>query len=235
MPRLKNNVFTQDVRLDRIAQFDDRSRNHPIRGVVELKPLVSKAWTLRKYLDQGQEGACVGFGYSAELAAQPEPVSGVTNQTARNLYWQAQKLDDMPGGSYPGNTDEVYEGTSVLAGAKAAVVDGYYTGYKWAFSEEDIALAISQLGPVVIGVNWYEGMYDPDSDGYLQVSGQVVGGHCTLLKGINVEQDYYVLHNSWGKSWGLKGTAKLSRASMTTLLAQDGEACLPVRGTKLNV
>lgn len=235
MPQLKNGVSTNDVRLDRIIHFDERSRNYRIRDLVQEQPLVSKTWTLNKYLNQGQEGACVGFGYSAELAAQPQPVKGVTNQTAKALYWQAQKLDDWPGGSYPGNTDEVYEGTSVLAGAKAATANGYYTGYAWAFSEEDIALAIANVGPVVIGVNWYEGMYDPDYDGYLQVSGQVVGGHCTLLKGINVEEGYYVLHNSWGKSWGNKGTAKLSRDSMATLLADQGEACLPVRGTKLNV
>jgi hypothetical protein len=236
MPQLKNNFHTDDVRLDRIPEFDGRSRNHRIRTLIPAtqKP-VTNSWYLRKYLDQGQEGACVGFGFSHELAAQPEPVKGVTNLTARGLYWQAQQLDDNPGGSYPGNTDEVYEGTSVLAGAKAATQLGYYTGYKWAFCEEDIALAISYAGPVVIGVNWYEGMYEPNADGYLEPTGQLVGGHCTLLKAINVEEGYYVLHNSWGKEWGYNGTARLSRASMAKLLAEQGEACLPVRGSKLSV
>lgn len=235
MPQYKNNYSTQDVRLDRIAQFDERSRDYRIRDLVQDQPLVSKTWSLSKYLNQGQEGACVGFGYSHELAAQPDVVKGVTNQTAKGLYWQAQKLDDWPGGSYPGNTDEYYEGTSVLAGAKAATANGYYAGYTWAFSEEDVALAIANIGPVVIGINWYDGMFNPDENGFLNPTGNLAGGHCTLLKGVNAEEDYYVLHNSWGKSWGDKGTAKLSRDSLVSLLKQDGEACLPVRGDKLHV
>ncbi len=233
MPQLKNNYITYDVRLDRIPFFDDRSKDYPVRGLIKAEEPVSKSWTLSTYLNQGTEGACVGFGFSHELAATPQAVKGLTNDSARQLYWQAQKIDEWPGGSYPGNIEETYEGTSVLAGAKAATALGYYTGYAWAFSEKDVALAVAHKGPVVIGVNWYEMMFEPNEDGYIWPGGQWMGGHCTLLKAINVDEGYYTVHNSWGKSWGNNGTAKLSRADLAHLLREDGEACLPVRSNKI--
>jgi hypothetical protein len=61
-------------------------------------------------LDQGKEGACVGFAWSHELAAYPVRVE-VDDEFARSkIYAEAQKIDEWPG--------EAYHGTSVLAGAK---------------------------------------------------------------------------------------------------------------------
>jgi hypothetical protein len=226
MPQLKNNYVSYNTRLDRIPFFDEKSKQYPIRRLVQQEEPISKSWSLNTYLDQGVEGACVGFGFSHELAATPQPVKGLTKDSARNLYQQAQKLDEWPG--------EDYEGTSVLAGAKAVSALGYYTGYAWGFTELDVALAVAYKGPVVIGVNWYEMMFEPNADGYILPGGQWMGGHCTLLKAIDVEKGFYTVHNSWGKSWGLGGTARLSRVDLAKLLREDGEACLPLRTSKVS-
>ena len=58
---------------DRLVQFDERSRAFPIRALIDAdaKPR-SYTWQCPVWLDQGTEGACVGFGVSHEAAARPE-------------------------------------------------------------------------------------------------------------------------------------------------------------------
>lgn len=214
-----------DRTLDRRVEFDERSRDFPIRARLAAAGRVSRTWYLREpYLDQGKDGACVGFGWSHELAASPVRVAGVTDQSAFKLYKQAQTLDSTPG--------EDYEGTSVLAGAKAVKADGYMPEYRWAFGLDDVLDTLSQYGPVVLGTNWLEGMFEPGADGYLDVSGPVAGGHCYLARGVAFRRGHVRIRNSWGESWGLNGDARIRFADLAKLLADQGEACVPVVRTQ---
>ena len=228
--KIRAGVETRDLRLDRIQQFDKRSKAYPIRELVEAKGAVSpvtKSWACRKFLDQGTEGACVGFAWGHELIANTVVVN-VGNTFAReSIYWEAQKIDEWGGGAYPG-ADPFYEGTSVLAGAKVIRKLGYITEYRWAFGLEDLVLAVGHQGPAVIGIPWYDGMFNVWGCGYVHVTGQVAGGHAILVKGVNVEKRNFTLHNSWGKSWGRNGKAKISWDDMDRLLGEGGEACIPV-------
>ncbi|MDD5706625.1 MAG: hypothetical protein PHR35_11940 [Kiritimatiellae bacterium] len=100
---------------DRLVCFDDRSRAFPIRtaGVARLPRTMQ--WACNAWLDQGSEGACVGFGLAHELAAEPA-VCKVSARFARErIYWEAQRRDGFAGGDYPGAKPKV-PGTSVLAG-----------------------------------------------------------------------------------------------------------------------
>ena len=230
-PMLKDSSTPTDPRLGRIPRFDERSRQFSIRTLVEDRPERSYTWSVGATLDQGQEGACVGFGYTHELIARPRVVPDLTNDFARNLYWDVQRIDPWPGGAYPG-AEEFYEGTSVLDGARWVKSLGYYDEYRWAFGEKDLALAVGYKGPAVIGINWYEGMFSPDGSGLLHVSGNVAGGHCLLVRSISVRRGVYMLHNSWGPSWGVGGDAYVTREDMARLLHEDGDACVPVVRTK---
>jgi hypothetical protein len=49
------------------------------------------------------------------------------------------------------------------------------------------------------------------------------------LYSIDVKRSFYRLLNSWSSRWGDNGTAKISRQDLATLLAREGDACLPVR------
>jgi hypothetical protein len=76
---LKDGTSTFDRRLDRIPAFDQRSANFPVQAALnpQQQTLVSKTWTApdgTPVLDQGQEGACVGFGTTNELLWNPVPV-----------------------------------------------------------------------------------------------------------------------------------------------------------------
>lgn len=218
-----------DPRLGRIPQLDERNKAFQVFSVISLEQQVPKtySWDVKAHLDQGQEGACVGFAFSHELLSPPNFRAGQTNETAKGYYCEIQKVDPWPGGECDGNRDPLYSGTSVLSGVKYFVGLGYYSAYRWALSEEEMFIAVGNKGPAVIGVNWYSGMEDPDSSGFIHVDGQIMGGHCTLVYGVDVESGFYRIWNSWGESWGQDGTCKISRADMARLLQEDGECVLP--------
>lgn len=235
---LKNTTVTSDRRLDRVVQFDERSRLFPVSAVLPPKNPRSYTWGNTLYLDQGNEGACVGFGWTHELAARPVVINGLDNNFARNaVYKEAQKVDEWPG--------ENYEGTSVIAGAKVIQSLGYIKEYRWAFGLQDVVMTLGYAGPVVLGINWYNAMFKPDADGFIHYGGGLAGGHCILARGVHLvkkdrklpqtfdnldlDKSYVLLHNSWSAIWGIGGCAKLSLADLDALLKEDGEACVPLR------
>jgi hypothetical protein len=209
--------------LGRRIQFDERSKAFPIRALLEDKKPRSYSWKVNVWLDQGETSSCVGHAWAHELCARPV-VSIVDQPYAMRIYTEAQKVDEWPG--------EDYEGTSVLAGVKVCTAWGHYGSYRWCFGLNDLVLALGYAGPVVLGINWHEQMFEPDSNGRIQPSGQVVGGHAILAHAVQVKTTkrpipQIWLWNSWGRAWGRDGRAWLSWDDMTTLLADAGEACVP--------
>lgn len=241
-----------DPRLDRRYELDWRSLDYPIAarlGAEQLSAPRSYTWACDLWLDQGNEGACVGFGYAHELAARPRPVAGLSNAFARErIYWQTQREDPWPGGDYPGASPR-YEGTSVLTGAKVVQELGFYDGYRWALTVEELVSGIGYTGPAVLGLNWHAGMFEPDDSGVIHATGPVEGGHCIAAIGTRITwkgddrtwatvdraRSSVLLHNSWGASWGMSGRARLSLVDLAQLLAAEGEACFPARTAKLAV
>ena len=239
-------------KLDRIYEEDWRSLNFPITAKLETEERVpqSKTWSINAWLDQGSEGACVGFGFSHDLLAEPHVVTAykeapVDNVFARQkVYWEAQKIDEWNGGSYPGAAPR-YEGSSVLAGVKVLVSYGLYSGYHWGLNLQQVVLGIGYDGPAILGVKWMRGMQTPDAQGFIRPTGTVDGGHCILAYGVmilfktgtvdktweNVDLDrsFIKMHNSWGKSWGIRGDCFMTLRDFETLLNDRGEACFPDR------
>lgn len=208
---------------DRVPHFDDRSLAYRIRTLITPKPPKTHYWPSWITLDQGSVGACVGFAWT-HLAASSSPRWGapLTNDDALSLYERARQLDDWPG--------EDYEGSSTLGGAKASGELGRISSYHWAMTVDEIISALSYAGPVVIGINWYEGMSAPDQGGYLHVTGDVLGGHDIEVDGVNVTRRAVRLHNSWGASWGSNGHAWLSWDDLERLvIGEKGDCCLPVK------
>lgn len=228
MPKLRDGSKVRDLRLARLKQFDERSRKYPVRKLVKDLERRNRLWGCEIVLDQGEEGACVGAACTHELIARPKPIRGLDMRFARErIYWEAQKIDEWPGGSYP-EAKPRYEGTSVLSGVKVLQRLGYIGEYRWSFALDDLVLAVGHLGPAILGLVWYDSMFEPHSCGYLHVAGKPSGGHAILCRGVNVTERYFVLHNSWGRKWGRDGTAKVSFDEMERLLAEEGEAVVPL-------
>lgn len=218
--------------LDWKSHHDPQSRAYPVRAIVgEAVAPRRRLWKPGIVLDQGSEGACVGFGWTGELLASPRrsetKVSAAQgNAYALGIYHRAQVLDDWPG--------ENYSGTSVLAGAKAVMEKGLIESYRWAFGINDVRDALIKEGPVVIGIPWYESMYETTADYEVLVDGDMVGGHCILLTGYDPAhpefdgREMYRWRNSWGSSYGHHGNAWIDAGDLADLLADDGEACVPM-------
>lgn len=254
---LKNGTFTTDKRLDRVYELDWRSLDYLvgsqlIQEEVPIHKPRSYTWRVDKHLDQGQEGACVGFAFSHELAARPQVVKGLTNDVARLHYLEAQKIDPWPGGAYEGAYPH-YEGTSVLAGAQIGMQRGFYQAFYWAINIQELAIGLAYDGPAILGLNWHRGMFYPDSNGFIHPVGNIEGGHAILAYKIKIvykpntwwrartwqdvdfDQSYAVLWNSWGPDWGKNGTAKISLTDLGYLLDNQGDACFPRRTGKVSL
>jgi hypothetical protein len=227
--------MTQERTLDWSPRFDPESRGYAIRGAVKAPRVESRAWRAPDPLDQGREGACVGFGWTHEALSTPVPVrlervagAKVYNPDlfARDLYRQAQRIDEWEG--------ENYEGTSVLAGAKVMKGLGLLKEYRWAFGAADVVTGILTTGPVVLGIPWYESMYEAP-DGIVEVGGDMVGGHCILARAVAAKGRVFPDEravgwlNSWGPEYGKNGLAWIRESKLDWLLRQDGEACVPYR------
>lgn len=231
----------RDRILDRVVQFDERSRGFSALAGLTIDTFRSYTWSCDVYNDQRREGACVGFAWSHELSARPA-VYRVDEAFALDVFHVARaKFDQWPG--------EDYDGTSVIAGVKATMEHlnskglSLYGGYRWAFGVQEVLQVIGYLGPVVLGINWYENMYYPDEHGFISVSGPIAGGHAILANGVKIvrhntsmpatwdnidlDRSFVRLHNSWGTGYGIGGDAFVTVRDLEKLMQADGEACIP--------
>lgn len=204
----------------RLIAPDKRDALHPMRKLTRRLELpASKMWTSRQayVLDQGQTPHCVGFAWAGFLQAAPF-CHQLTNADGDRFYGLAQQNDEWPG------TD--YDGSSTRGGAKALRALGLITGeYVWAQTEEDVWKFVLGRGPVVTGTTWLTGMFDPDSKGYLNLTGGEEGGHDWCIIGASATRQAYRMQNSWGLSWGQNGRAWVRRADYKQLLETLGGDC----------
>jgi len=236
--------------LDWRPRFDPRSLTHRVAATATTLPTTGRLWPHTWVGDQGREGACVAFACCGEAAAEPAVVPGITDRVAQAYYRRAQQLDEWPGTSY--------DGTSVLAGCKTGRERGWWTGYRWAKSAEELAAGIVAAesdggGPGIIGVEWREGSYETDALGILRPAGDVVGGHAlavlawvpalsrisAALRRQLEERDLwagvtalggrcFVILNSWGPSFGKRGLCLVGVDVMRAWIRAGAELAVPV-------
>jgi hypothetical protein len=170
-------------------------------------------------LDQQSIGACTGFATAQALNTGPLYSGRVLGALdGYGLYAQATILDKWDG-AWPGEDT----GSSGLAAAKAAKRCGLVRGYRHAFGLRH-ALGALTIAPLIIGIPWYEAMFEADEDGFLEPAGEVAGGHEVAIVGLDVDAEHVVLLNSWGPGWGASGTAKLRWTALGRLLSEGGDA-----------
>jgi hypothetical protein len=224
-----------DPRLGRHVQHDPRSLRYAV-GVLPKTAFRSVDWTRRAPIfDQGSVGSCtgnaaaglVGTDCLARTGLTSVEVSGnvlpVNEALAVHLYGLATQLDEWPGAYPPDDT-----GSSGLGAAKALVQLGLATSYQHAFSIDALKSAL-QSGPVMVGTVWLESMFDAGSNGVLTVDrgSRVVGGHEYVISAYDASHRAYRIDNSWGESWGVRGSAWITQADLAWLLSQDGDVTVP--------
>jgi len=206
--------------LDWKPRYDPRSLSYTIAKTEPNLHVRNCIWRRDTWLDQGQEGACVGFSGAHVMSTTPKAIQPrYTQAGAEDLYHAAQRNDQWPG--------EDYEGSSVLGAMQALKAEKQISKYRWCTTLEEVQHAVSYLGPVQIGINWYQDMFTPDDKGFLHRSGKLAGGHAICVGGIDFRREAVLLYNSWGKDWGVDGNAWLSFSDLEQLIKEDGEFAIP--------
>ena len=182
-------------------------------------------------LDQLDEGACVGFGISAELSA--DPVMLPTGQPfAFKLYRLAQAQDRAMGLNFP-------EGATVLGGLRAAREIGQIRGFAWAQTPDQLRDAVLSHGSVVVGSDWTVGMDRLTPEFLARPTGAVRGGHCWTIigyvprfryrdtDGVVKTAEAYEAINSWGPGYGRQGRFfVLVDEANDLIFGRNGEAAI---------
>lgn len=228
---------------DVLPSTDDRSLDYPVRPLLAaaIEPR-RRVWRRGTVLDQGSEGACVGFAVTQELISSParvkldavdlpDPAPTHPQEFAFWCYHRAQHDDEWEG--------EEYSGTSVNAGMKVARDVGLIGGWRWAQTRTDLRDTLIDHGPVVLAIPWHYGMYEAPG-GELRVGGEQVGWHAILCNGYDPalrwngqgRREMFRLVNSWSTAWGQFGSAWIEADALWSLIEDnDGEMVVPTGRT----
>ncbi len=165
---------------------------------------------IRAWYNQGNEGACVGFGTSQSLTIQMSMLSGhLMKYDAEWLYLQAQLVDEWPE-TPPEEGSSVRAAMDVLRKIGAMLVryghklpgEGIASN-QWATTVDEMRTAIANGQPVTLGINWYDNFDNPVHKGREYWIGEgdlgrVRGGHCLCECGASDDREAFLWSNSWG-------------------------------------
>jgi hypothetical protein len=217
-----------DNRLGRHVNHDSRSRLYAWR-VDRAVPLVTTQHVRHvPVLDQGDLGSCtgcaaigcMGTGRFYATVNDADPFHMLNELDAVAVYSRATQIDPWPGVYPPEDT-----GSDGLSVAKVLVDAAMIPGYLHAFGLEG-ALQALMSRPLITGINWYTGMFSPDDDGLVKITGQVEGGHEICLDGYDAERGWVWFTNSWGPLWGKDGKGALRVEDYGRLLDEGGDTTI---------
>ena len=216
---LKQNIPSIDKRLGRHINWDSRSAEFSFNTIgIIIKDTTHKR--LIPILNQGNLASCTGNAGIGDINTSPflgnKKIYTPDENGAVKLYSDAEKIDGGVG--YP--PDDV--GSSGLSIAKALKRAGLISSYYHCFTLNDTLKAITKY-PVIVGINWYSDMFNPDPDGRVHITGNLAGGHEIEAYKIDVENGRIWFYNSWVESWGISGTFYITWEDFFTLLSQQGD------------
>ncbi len=180
-------------------------------------------------LDQGQEGACTGFGLATVahyLLRTRKVVPDPTGVSPRMLYEMAKRYDEFPG--------EAYSGSSARGAMKGWYRHGVSSSAVWPYvpgtedpnltperSKDALARplgaylrvnhtdlvamhsAIAEVGIIYATAKVHQGWRKPGADGQIKQATEIIGGHAFAIVGFD-RRGLWV-QNSWGPTWGFEG------------------------------
>jgi len=243
MPNSSETNRTFDARPDRI-DYRDRIYNPPLVCLPEQYPppefiashLADYTRKHKLILDQGQEGACTGFGLAAVInyllwkKHQEEGGKVPTRVSPRMLYHMARIYDEWPG--------EDYEGSSCRGAMKGWHRHGVCTERLWPYrtkfvppregwqqdaarrplgayyridkdSIADMQAAVREVGAIYVSATVHKGWFLKASETLplIPFVEEEAGGHAFAITGYTSQG--FIVQNSWGEGWGCLGFAIL--------------------------
>jgi hypothetical protein len=182
-------------------------------------------------LDQGQEGACTGFGLAtvANYLLSKRTINPDSEKVSPRMYYEmAKRYDEWPG--------EDYNGSSARGAMKGWHKHGVCSEQHWPYEVSipdrnltaeriqnatsrplgayfrvnhknlvSMHAAIAEVGILYATAIVHEGWQQIDSKGVIPLKAQTLGGHAFAIVGYD-DRGFWV-QNSWGSNWGKDGFA----------------------------
>ena len=192
-----------------------------------------KQWQV-PILNQGQEGACTGFGLATVvhyLLRRRQVIPDLTEISPRMLYEMAKRYDEWAG--------EDYDGSSARGAMKGWHKHGVCTGELWTYSPTNVDrqltgtrsrdavkrplgsyfrvnhqdlvamhAAIAEVGILYATATVHAGWNRITTEGSIPFTDEILGGHAFAI--VAYDDRGFWIQNSWGNEWGLNGFACIS-------------------------
>jgi len=200
-------------------------------ALIQLQPKIdNRKGTL--ILDQGEEGACTGFGLAAVIDLLNTRKRNLKFKASpRMLYEMAKKHDEWPG--------EDYQGSSCRGAIRGWKNMGVCSEEEWHYSTDDPGVltidrarsarsctigayyrlrpeicdyhaALNEVGAIYVSADVHAGWFAPKAAkknklAVISPSSKIEGGHAFAIVGYN--NMGFIVQNSWGVNWGSEGFA----------------------------
>merc|ERR1712224_287512 len=183
--------------------------------------------------DQGQCGSCWAFSSTGGVEGRWEVATGSLKSLSEQQLVDCSKQNSGCNGGLMDYAFSFYESTSIATESSypykaadgsckssytTAIPRGGVTGYKsvgsfWSgASKSDMQSAVQQQ-PISIAIEADQYAFQAYTGGILSSGCGTSLDHGVLAVGYNTAQDYWLVKNSWGTSWGDAGYIKISSAS----------------------
>lgn len=199
-------------------------------SLLQLEPHISPPGNLT-ILNQGQEGACTGFGLAAVINKLNSDRNMNVQVSPRMLYEMAKKFDIWPGEEYSGsscrgaikgwysmgvceealwpykaNNKDKHLTVERAKNARHNTIGAYYRVRK---NIVDMHAAMNEVGAIYVSASVHTGWSkEATKKGFIKQSKELLGGHAFAIVGYDAN-GFWVL-NSWGEEWGRSGIAHWS-------------------------
>ena len=187
-------------------------------------------------LDQGNEGACTGFGLATVanyLLLRRRVLPDKVPVSPRMFYEMARRYDEWPGEDYSGSSargamkgwhkhgvcsEKAFPYKPAkrsdplgLTDARTSDALGRPLGAYFRVNHKDIVAmhsALAEVGVLYVTCTVHAGWNDVGPNGVITQSSTITGGHAFAI--VAFDDHGFWLQNSWGAFWGRNGFARIS-------------------------
>jgi hypothetical protein len=225
---------TLNARRDTL-DFRDRMFETTLVEVPTHIPLASYRRHKVPVLDQGEEGACTGFGLATVanyLLKRRKVVPDQAPVSPRMLYEMARRYDEWPGEGYSGSSargamkgwqkhgvcredDWKYQAAAGdaagLTQARTAEALRRPLGAYLRVNHKDLVAmhsALAEVGVLYATATVHQGWDTLDRHGGIVWPAPLSGGHAFAI--VAYDSEGFWIQNSWGEGWGRGGFARIS-------------------------
>jgi hypothetical protein len=218
--------------LGRHKNDDPRNANYPYRPRTTAVTR-SVAHHLFGGILKQRAGNCTCNALAYAANAQPNHKAGKFYKESDTEFWyeECTAIDPFTGRWYrDGRQGSEDTGSDEVSACKIGVKEEVIVRYEHIEATVGNLVQVLQERPGNIGINWYEGMFNPNSNGFVEPDphDSIAGGHEVAITEVSLEHMYFVFPQSWGRLWGQRGFGKFSFSTMERLLKEDGDLVVPI-------